>query len=133
MNETVDEHLVLVLENDFALARLLTSLLQDLGLRVVVAADGSDAARLMTRHRVDLIILDAGIPPLEAIEFLRDASTYRLIPPVIVLSGQRTRRGGGVHPAFTVLPKPFGLDEISTLVTRALGGTPPGTGYVPPA
>ena len=95
------------------------------GCNIVEAPDAQGAlvAILDSAHRPDAVLLDLKLPDSDDLSLL--ASVRRLLPaaPVILMTAfstpevlEEARRLG----AFTVLDKPFDLDELDRLVQRAL-------------
>jgi PleD family two-component response regulator len=92
-------------------------------LRVVKAA--SDALSFLNSNKVDLILLDIGMPNISGIEFLED---IRKIPsymdvPIIIVSGNTNKtifdeaKNNGV---FDVLIKPVKQTELISTMEKAL-------------
>lgn len=84
---------VLVVENETGIARLIDRHLRQAGLEVVLANLGEEALRLAHTRPVDLITLDMRLPDMPGMEMLRrlktDATT-RDIPVVIVSAIRQT-------------------------------------------
>jgi CheY-like chemotaxis protein len=114
---------VLVVDDDPEIRRIMRWLLEDEGWTVETASDGCDALDRATRARPALIVLDIGLPLLsgeEVAERLRDV--YVDPPPIIVVSadgraGEKAARIG----AASCLLKPFDVDTLARLVRRILG------------
>ncbi|MBL8746218.1 MAG: response regulator [Phycisphaerae bacterium] len=63
------------------------------GYNVLTASDGSEALRTMSRHRVDLLVLDLGMPVMDGLSVLRSIrsnAAVRLLP-VVILSAESDR------------------------------------------
>jgi PAS domain S-box-containing protein len=87
------EPTVLVVEDDLDLARVMTSSLQNHGIRTLHAANGCDAIRLSTQQTPNLIVLDPGLPDIsgfEVVEALRKNAALTHIP-IIVYSALEVR------------------------------------------
>ena len=107
---------VLVVEDDAAIRRLVTMVLQRQGYRVDTAADGLEAVLKLGVCDYDVIVLDLMMPHLDGFTFL---NTFAENDPdrlrkVIVTSAAspaiiRERMQGS---PFTVLPKPFDIGEL---------------------
>ena len=107
---------VLVVEDDAAIRRLVTMVLQRQGYRVDTAADGLEAVLKLGVCDYDVIVLDLMMPHLDGFTFL---NTFAENDPdrlrkVIVTSASspaiiRERMQGS---PFTVLPKPFDIGEL---------------------
>jgi CheY-like chemotaxis protein len=84
---------VLVVEDDLDLARVMTSSLQNHGIRTLHAPNGCDAIRLSTQQTPNLIVLDPGLPDMSGfavVEALRKNDALAHIP-IIVYSALEVR------------------------------------------
>ena len=121
---------ILIVDDDRDLAELLGDLLRENGLEVRTARDGREGLKLVEERLPDLILLDVEMPILGGPEMsyrmlVHDAGEERV--PIVLVSG--------VTDLFKVaelvgtpyyLGKPFDLERISALVSRALvERTPP--------
>jgi PAS domain S-box-containing protein len=96
-----NEPTVLVVEDDLDLARVMTTSLQNHGIRTLHASNGRDAIELSTQHVPDLIVLDPGLPDMsgfEVVETLRKNAALAYIPILVysaleVGSADRLRLG----------------------------------------
>ncbi len=78
---------ILVVDDDADLRRLVRTLLERSGHRVVEAADGTSALREFRERGPALVVLDVGLPGLDGwatLERLRDVSDA----PVLMLTAQ---------------------------------------------
>jgi len=62
---------LLVVEDDFALSEVLVHSLQQVGYAVDSIDEGMAADVLLGHERVDLIVLDLGLPGLDGLDVLR--------------------------------------------------------------
>src|SRR6266851_568129 len=89
LSDALSSH-VLVVEDEPAIAALLTALLKKNGYRVSCATDGFEALDRLAQEPPDLILLDLGLPLLDGYEVCRhikqDLRT-RLVP-VVILTAQ---------------------------------------------
>lgn len=120
-----DRPLVLVVEDDPDISRLVSYLLEEEGYRVLTANEGERAIVLAQEHEPDLMILDALLPTLSGEEVanrLRDAPR-RL--PILVLSASADLAGLADRlDAVGYLRKPFDLDQLARAVKEALAARP---------
>jgi CheY-like chemotaxis protein len=80
------EPVVLVVEDDLDLARVMTTSLQNHGIRILHAPNGCEAILLSTQHVPHLIVLDPGLPDMsgfEVVEALRKDATLSRIPILV--------------------------------------------------
>jgi putative two-component system response regulator len=79
---------VAVIEDDAAVRRLLTRMLEASGYRVITSSDGDAGLRAVHEHQPDLVLLDLTLPRMDGFEVLRrlraDVRTVTL--PVIVIT-----------------------------------------------
>jgi two-component system, OmpR family, KDP operon response regulator KdpE len=76
---------VLVIDDEVQIRRLLRILLEANGYRVLEAACGQDGLTEAAMHRPDIVILDLGLPDLDGVTVLRRLREWSHVP-VIVLS-----------------------------------------------
>lgn len=119
---------ILLAEDEPAFRDLLESVLRAAGYAVHAAADGRSALRLLTRHRVDLIITDLCMPGADGMEFLMALRTMRNTAPVIAMSGGVGSNMAGMLRAAQLLgarrtlAKPFALRDLVQAVRAVLPG-----------
>ena len=120
--------LILIAEDDFAIAAVLEEFLKKKGHHVVVAHDGATAAQKAQETRPDLIISDVHMPGLygpTAFRSLPDAMTGKI--PVIFITGlpeEQARKVTILPPAAMgrLLKKPLDLDVLASTIAELLGG-----------
>ncbi|HET9983753.1 MAG TPA: sigma-54 dependent transcriptional regulator [Longimicrobiales bacterium] len=117
---------LLVVDDEPRIRRILELSLEDLGYRVLGAGTAAEAERALDAERVDMVITDLQLPDRSGIELLERIRTSRGDLPVILVtafgtveSAVRAIKLG----AFDYVVKPFAVEEIEALVTRALGAT----------
>jgi CheY-like chemotaxis protein len=114
---------VLVVDDDADMRLYLRSCLRSLGSpfdRVIEAADGLEALRLVRSGGVSLVISDVGLPGLDGrrlIRAIRDDAALGHVA-VLLISGEA---GGAEHAADGFLFKPFNTHQLSA----ALDGLAP--------
>ncbi len=123
----VTSKLVLIVDDEDDIRRLLVRLLTDRGLRVLEASRGLQALRLVKEHMPDLIILDAMLPELHGFDIARrikDSAKYGHIPIVMISAVYRGWRiaedlksGYGIQE---YLEKPFRIGDAIAAIDRAL-------------
>jgi CheY-like chemotaxis protein len=114
---------VLVVEDEFGVADLIATALEDEGFRVLKAAHGGQALDRLADERPDLIISDYMMPIMDGprlVAKLRDRAEYARTP-VIMMSAMpeaHVRQRCDGYAAF--VQKPFRLTELIETVTRLL-------------
>ena len=114
--------LVLVIDDEPQIRRLLAVALEANGYRVLPAATGQEGIVLTAQHRPALVVLDLGLPDLPGQEVLRRLREWSSIP-VVILSVQDDEAGkvaaldGGADDYVT---KPFNTGELLARLRVAL-------------
>jgi len=115
----LEAHVVLVVEDDLAIRRLVKMVLQREGYRVDEAADGLEAVLKLGLVNHDVIVLDLMMPNLDGFGFMKTLEEHDAprLKKIIITSAAaptliRERMRG---TPFDLLPKPF---DIRDLVSR---------------
>jgi DNA-binding NtrC family response regulator len=117
---------IMVVDDDASIRRALQLLLSKAGYQVCQARDGLEAVRLWREQGGDLVITDLHMPEKNGIETIVELLTHSPGLRIIAMSGggqtKRLDLLGNVTMLGMVLTieKPFTLDEMLTLVERAL-------------
>ena len=118
------EHGVLVVEDDPAIRRLVTMVLQRHGYRIDVAADGLEAVLKLGLTDYDVIVLDLMMPNLDGFTFLSvfaENEPERLRKVIVTSAASpaviRERMRGN---PYSVLPKPFDIGELVSHVKSCI-------------
>ncbi len=117
-----DKPLVLIVDDEPQIRRLLTVTLEANAYRVLAAASGQEGVVLAAQHRPALVILDIGLPDLSGQEVLRRLREWSNAP-VIVLSVQDDEKGKVAAlnaGADDYVTKPFNTDELLARLRVAL-------------
>jgi len=119
---------ILVVEDEFAVARGLQYALQQEGYEVTVASNGEEGLAVAGELAPDLIILDVRLPGIDGFELLRRLRATGSKAPVLMLTARDDEMDkviGLELGADDYLTKPFGLRElmsrIKALLRRAYG------------
>lgn len=123
---TTVETKILVVDDDPAIAEMLTIVLQGEGFRTVVVGDGVEAVKAAEEHNPDLILLDVMLPGMNGIDVckaIRESSTVPIVmltartDTVDVVLGLESGADDYVH-------KPFKPKELVARVRTRLRRTP---------
>jgi two-component system phosphate regulon response regulator PhoB len=122
---------VLVMEDEDALATLLSYNLEKEGYRVVVAADGEEGMLQIEERLPDLVLLDWMLPKLSGIEVcrrIRGKSETRNMPIIMLTArGEESDRIRGLDTgADDYLTKPFSMSELIARIRAVLRRIRPG-------
>ncbi len=114
---------ILVVDDEPPIRRLLRTGLTAQGFQVLEAPDGHAALDLFDREKVDLVILDLGLPDIGGHDLLRSLRQRNAAVPIVVLSSRGDETGkvealdGGADDYVT---KPFGMNELLARLRTAL-------------
>ncbi len=114
--------LVLIIDDEPQIRRLLTVTLEANGFRVVSAVSGQEGVCLAAQHRPALVILDLGLADVSGQEVLRRLREWSNVP-VIILSVQDDERGKVAaldNGADDYVTKPFNSAELLARLRVAL-------------
>ncbi|MDQ7793549.1 MAG: response regulator transcription factor [bacterium] len=124
--------LILVVDDQEAIVRLVTYNLEQAGYRTISAADGEEALAMVRSHRPDLVILDLMLPVVDGLEVCRRLRRQGNALPIIMLTakGAEVDRVVGLElGADDYLAKPFSPRElvarIGAVLRRAVHVAPP--------
>jgi DNA-binding response OmpR family regulator len=119
---------ILIVEDEFAVARGIQYALQQEGYQVAVAKSGEEGLDFATNQAPDLVVLDVRLPGMDGFEVLRRLRAVGSKAPVLVLTARDDEVDkviGLELGADDYLTKPFGLRElmsrIKALLRRAYG------------
>ncbi|PYQ47929.1 MAG: hypothetical protein DMF78_22515, partial [Acidobacteria bacterium] len=122
--ERAEEGLVLVVDDDADVVRLVRGYLEDDGLAVLSASTAAEGAALAADRHPDVILLDLLLPDQSGLELLqtlkRDPSTARI--PVLVVSIMNDTVKGLTMGAADYLVKPVERGAMVAAVRRLLDG-----------
>ncbi|QDH73856.1 phosphate regulon transcriptional regulator PhoB [Brevundimonas sp. M20] len=122
---------VLVMEDEDALATLLSYNLEKEGYKVVVASDGEEGMLQIDERLPDLVLLDWMLPKLSGIEVcrrIRGRSETRNLPIIMLTArGEESDRIRGLDTgADDYLTKPFSMTELTARIRAVLRRIRPG-------
>jgi PAS domain S-box-containing protein len=84
--------IVLVVDDDRGLLRLIEKALNREGFRTQTAASGRDAVEWLGAHKADLMLLDLKLQDLEGTELVSQLAARNCCPPFIIITGQGDER-----------------------------------------
>jgi DNA-binding response OmpR family regulator len=118
---------LLVVEDDASVRLGMVRMLEHAGYRVLAAADGQAALAVLEQGGVDLVLLDAVLPGLSALETYREMVSRRPGLPVLLVSGYSEAMLDATlrrELSGRFLQKPFSLEGLAERVRLML--SPPG-------
>lgn len=110
---------ILVVDDDPAIQALLMTLLEAEGHDTLLAGDGQTAVKTARTFRPDLVLMDMWLPVLDgaaATRHLKRDPTTRSIPVIAMSASEELVPDPERLPADGVLPKPFDLAQVLTLI-----------------
>ena len=114
---------VLVVDDDAAVRYTIREILESSGMDVAEAADGAQALEALDVDPFQLVISDLRMPKVDGLELLRKAKARPQPPRVILITahGSEQRAVEAMKlGAFDYFKKPFEMDELLTVVRRAV-------------
>ncbi|MBN1546492.1 MAG: response regulator [Syntrophaceae bacterium] len=118
--------LVLVIDDDAGVRKLMRRYLEADGYRVCLASDGTEGLTWLNRESVNLILLDLKMPGMNGPEFLKEMRKMNHELPVIVATGYPD---GDLmaealrHGPLTLVAKPIDREQLMQAVRKAINGS----------
>ena len=120
---TNDKIEILVVDDDEVMRKLLAEVLTREGYQVALAHSGEDALQVLKSKKYPLILSDIRMIELSGIGVLREVKKAAPLSVVILMTGFGSMEGALEaiqEGAFDYVSKPFKLEEIKSVVGRAL-------------
>ena len=114
---------VLLAEDDRALRRFLQVVLERAGYKVVPAADGLEAMKLVLSTPVNVVVTDAMMPNLSGHEFcrfLRNSPALADLPIILLSALERKDANHNAEQADAFLAKPVSGEKLVECIERLL-------------
>jgi chemosensory pili system protein ChpA (sensor histidine kinase/response regulator) len=126
------ERVIVVADDSISVRKFVGRMLEKNGYRVKLAADGLEAAELVTQHGCHLVITDLEMPRMTGYELmvqLRQSPSTRRIPVMVVTSraGAKHRDRAIKEGATAFLTKPVQEDQLIAAVEQLIGTEAPRT------
>lgn len=113
---TIGNHpdVVLVVDDEVQMRRLLRISLEAAGYKTIEAADGRDALVQAATHRPDIVILDLGLPDMDGLTVLQRLREWTQVPVVVlsVREGDHDKVAALDAGADDYVTKPFSTPEL---------------------
>ena len=124
------KQLILVVDDEPPIVRLVRAKLAADGYAVITAENGPEALKRVSEDRPDLVVLDVMMPGMDGYETLRKLRSTSQVPVIFLTAraGDNDKMKGFNSGADDYITKPFNPDELSARVAavlrRAAGGQP---------
>lgn len=114
---------ILVIDDEAGMRQVIAKVLVPHGHTMLTAEDGAQGVAICREEDPDVILADIRLPDMDAADLLSNLKSIKPTAPVIILSGfgdveaavELVRKG-----AFDYISKPFKVDSMLELVTKAL-------------
>ncbi len=118
-----DRRTILVADDEASIRWVLAKALEESGHTVVQAESGVEALNCLRTQRIDAAFIDLRMPGHTGIEVLTEARAASIQAPIIIVTAQNTMDNAIAamkQGAFDYVTKPFNIDEVRAIATRAL-------------
>ncbi|MFK0090302.1 response regulator [Pseudomonas sp. NPDC090755] len=115
---------ILVVDDEYLIADILSYALQDVGFVVETASNGQRALDFLKEKRVELVITDYMMPQLNGEELARRIREELQLQslPLILMSGAQAHKGRDNPDLFVaVFDKPFDIEQLIAKVKELVG------------
>ena len=110
---------VLAADDDGLILQLITEVLRETGCKVLSAADGAEALRILQTEDVDLLLTDFRMPRMNGLELIRWSRANLPYVATVLMTGDTSEwltaeaRSSGAHG---ILLKPFPFERLLHLL-----------------
>ena len=118
----MNEMVVLIIEDDIHIKRLISTTLIASGYKVLLAKDGKEAILEATTHNPDIILLDLGLPDMDGIEIIEKIRSWTETPIIVISarSDDKDKIEALDKGADDYLTKPFSLKILFARIEAVL-------------
>ena len=116
---------ILVVDDEELFAEVFVEMLSEFGHAVCVAQSGEEAIEQFRKGRFDLVFTDLGMPIMSGWQVAQEIKNIKPRTPVVLLTGWGVSVGEDEvsrSKVDMVLSKPVNMEELSSVVERALSG-----------
>ncbi|HEY0347808.1 MAG TPA: response regulator [Pyrinomonadaceae bacterium] len=127
MGDTNLKGRVLVADDDPAILRLVTTILEKEGFTVLGARDGKEAYKALQEHSdITAAVFDVVMPHIpgpELVRYMRTEKRFNKIPVMMMTAEQdpKLSRDSFAAGAVVFLPKPFTTAQLQTMLRMLIG------------
>lgn len=123
MLSDAEQHRVLVVDDNAALAETIADGLLERGYEALAVTSGEAALRLLRTERIDALVTDVRMPRMDGLTLLRTAMVLDPLRPVIVMTAYGsldTALEAGARGTWHYLIKPFRIEHLAGLLGQSL-------------
>jgi two-component system KDP operon response regulator KdpE len=122
MDSPVDKGLILLIEDEPQMQRLLRIILQGHGYRLVESPTGQEGLMQAATRSPDIILLDLGLPDIDGLEVTRRLREWSDIPIIVISAREQEQDKIKALDAGAddYLTKPFGAGELMARIRVAM-------------
>ncbi|MYE88275.1 response regulator, partial [Candidatus Poribacteria bacterium] len=116
-------HTILIADDDDSIRFVLEKALQKEGYRTFSARNGKETVDLLRSELIDTIFLDIFMPDVNGLELIEELQEINNTASIIVITAHGTTQTAieaAKRHAYDYVTKPFDLQEIIPLVSRAV-------------
>jgi DNA-binding NtrC family response regulator len=120
---TTSSVIILIVEDEAKMRRLLELNLADAGFQTLSAGDAETGLKLLQNDSVDLVLTDLKLPGMNGLDFLAAVKRFQAALPVVVMTAfgtVETAVEAMKAGASDYILKPFSLDEMRMVVHKEL-------------
>jgi len=114
-------HLILVIEDELVIGKILKNFLSDNGYIVQYVNEGRKAIDLLSKEQFDLMLCDIGIPDVSGWDIIQFSGTLEKKPKIGVITGfldiADKSKNEQTQPDF-IITKPYELEEVLSSVRK---------------
>lgn len=114
---------VLIVDDDSEFRQIVKEIAEDLGVKVVEAANGHEGLEVAKQNLVDAIVSDINMPVMDGLRFLSEVRALDLQTPFVILTGYGDKQAAITalrYGAFGFLEKPFEPEDLENYIREAV-------------
>ncbi len=122
MTNKASEALVLAVDDEVGILKLIRLELMAQGFRVITASNGEEAIKLADEQRPDIMLLDVRMPDMTGMEVMKALREHSSIPIILVTAKDKEidKVAGLELGADDYIVKPFSPDELAARIRAVL-------------
>ena len=114
---------LLITDDDSAFRKVVSESLSRGGFQVTEACDGQEALDVIATTRIHVALVDVHMPRIDGLQLMQLLATAPQRPTCVLMSAElndEIEQEALRMQAYRVLSKPFGLQDLRTVITSAL-------------